>query len=95
MTRLSSMAREEEEEPSGEPILVTEPVENIEEEDRNTYTAELQVDEPTQLLVTSPSRSPIRLPEIPSFSEFVNRRKMKHSTEGSDGKKPSKVMKLQ
>ncbi|KAH0894117.1 LOW QUALITY PROTEIN: hypothetical protein HID58_056546, partial [Brassica napus] len=71
MTRLSSMAREEE--PSGEPILV---------------------DEPTQLLVTSPSRSPIRLPEIPSFSEFVNRRKMKHSTEGSDGKKPSKVMKL-
>ncbi|KAF3511870.1 hypothetical protein F2Q69_00008972 [Brassica cretica] len=93
MTRLSSMAREEE--PSGEPILVTEPVENIEEEDRNTYTAELQVDEPTQLLVTSPGRSPIRLPEIPSFSEFVNRRKMKHSTEGSDGKKPSKVMKLQ
>ncbi|KAF2611833.1 hypothetical protein F2Q70_00013051 [Brassica cretica] len=93
MTRLSSMAREEE--PSGESILVTEPVENIEHEDRNTYTAELQVDEPTQLLVTSPSRSPIRLPEIPSFSEFVNRRKMKHSTEGSDGKKPSKVMKLQ
>ncbi|CAN6825468.1 unnamed protein product [Brassica oleracea] len=93
MTRLSSMAREEE--PSGEPILVTEPVDNIEEEDRNTYTAELQVDEPTQLLVTSPSRSPIRLPEIPSFSEFVNRRKMKRSTEGSDGKKPSKVMKLQ
>lgn len=86
------MAREEE--PSGEPILVTEPSQNIEQEDGTTYTAEPQVDEPTQLLVTSPSRSPISLPEIPSFSEFVNRRKMKHSTEGSDGKKPAKIMKL-
>ncbi|KAG5390115.1 hypothetical protein IGI04_031656 [Brassica rapa subsp. trilocularis] len=92
MTRLSLMAREEE--PSGEPILVTEPSQNIEQEDGTTYTAEPQVDEPTQLLVTSPSRSPISLPEIPSFSEFVNRRKMKHSTEGSDGKKPAKIMKL-
>lgn len=92
MTRLSSMAREEE--TSGEPILVTEPSQNIEQEDGTTYTAEPQVDEPTQLLVTSPSRSPISLPEIPSFSEFVNRRKMKHSTEGSDGKKPAKKMKL-
>ncbi|CAG7898745.1 unnamed protein product [Brassica rapa] len=92
MTRLSSMAREEE--TSGEPILVTEPSQNIEQEDGTTYTAEPQVDEPTQLLVTSPSRSPISLPEIPSFSEFVNRRKMKHSTDGSDGKKPAKIMKL-
>ncbi|KAF8095536.1 hypothetical protein N665_0330s0018 [Sinapis alba] len=83
------------EEPSGESILVTEPVEIIKQEDRNTYTTEPQVDEPTQLLVTSPSRSPIRLPEIPSFSEFVNRRKMKYSTECSDGKKPAKIMKLQ
>ncbi|WZZ10034.1 hypothetical protein YC2023_095955 [Brassica napus] len=92
MTRLSSMAREEE--PSGEPILVTEPSQNIEQEDGTTYTAEPHVDETTQQLVISPSCSPIRLPEIPSFSEFVNRRKMKHSTEGSDGKKPSKIMKL-
>lgn len=86
------MAREEE--PSGEPILVTEPSQNIEQEDGTTYTAEPHVDETTQQLVISPSCSPIRLPEIPSFSEFVNRRKMKHSTEGSDGKKPSKIMKL-
>ncbi|CAH8286413.1 unnamed protein product [Eruca vesicaria subsp. sativa] len=93
MTRLSSMPREED--PSGESIMVTEPSQNIEQEDGNTYTNEPQVDEPTQLLVTSPSRSPIRLPEIPSFSEFVNRRKMKHSAEGSDVKKPAKIMKLQ
>ncbi|KAJ4869804.1 ATP-dependent DNA helicase Q-like 3 [Raphanus sativus] len=96
MTRLSSVVSYAKgEEPSGESLPMTEPVENIEQEDINTYATELQVDEPTQLLVTSPSRSPIRLPEIPSFSEFVNRRKMKHSTEVSDGKKPAKIMKLQ
>ncbi|KAJ0251064.1 ATP-dependent DNA helicase Q-like 3 [Hirschfeldia incana] len=95
MNRLSPVVTNTKgEEPSGESTLVTEPFENVEQEDRNTYTTEPQVDEPTQLLVTSPSRSPIRLPEIPSFSEFVNRRKMKHSTEGSDGKKPAKIMKL-
>ncbi|KAL0798491.1 hypothetical protein Bca101_053666 [Brassica carinata] len=97
MNRLSSVvvSYAKGDEPSGESILVTEPVENIEQEDGNTYTTEPQVDETTQQqLVISPNRSPIRLPEIPSFSEFVNRRKTKHSSEGSDGKKPAKIMKL-
>ncbi|VVB10124.1 unnamed protein product [Arabis nemorensis] len=103
MTRLSSvvsLAREEE--PSTESMLVTEPVKNIEEEDNNVNTTETQVDEPIQQLVVSPSRSPIRLPQVPSFSEFVNRIKMKHnasldkSSEGIfDDEKPAKIMKLQ
>lgn len=102
MTRLSSavsLAREEE--PSRDSTLVTEPVENIEEEDNNVNTTETQVDEPIQLLVNL-SRSPVRLPQVPSFSEFVNRRKMKHNTsldkssEGIfDDEKPAKIMKLQ
>lgn len=103
MTRLSSvvsLAREQE--PLEEPLLVTEPAENTEEEnDGNTNTVESWVDEPTQELVVSPIISPIRLPQVPSFSEFVNRRKMKQnrsidkSSEGFDDKKPSKIMKLQ
>ncbi|ESQ53519.1 hypothetical protein EUTSA_v10024545mg [Eutrema salsugineum] len=103
MARLSSvvtLAREEE--PSGESLRSTEPAENIEEEDGKIYTAESWVEKPTQQkLVVSPSRSPIRLPPIPSFSEFVNRRKMKRSTsldnssESFDDKKPAKIMKLQ
>ncbi|KAG7540230.1 ATP-dependent DNA helicase RecQ zinc-binding domain [Arabidopsis thaliana x Arabidopsis arenosa] len=103
MTRLSSvvsLAREQE--PLEEPLLVTEPAENIEEEnDGNTNTVESWVDEPTQELVVSPILSPIRLPQVPSFSEFVNRRKMKQNTsldkssEGFDDKKPAKIMKLQ
>lgn len=75
MTRLSSvvsLAREQE--PLEEPLLATEPVENIEEEDDGkTNTVESRVDEPTQELVVSPILSPIRLPQVPSFSEFVNR----------------------
>ncbi|CAA0397615.1 unnamed protein product [Arabidopsis thaliana] len=103
MTRLSSvvsLAREQE--PLEEPLLATEPVENIEEEDDGkTNTVESRVDEPTQELVVSPILSPIRLPQVPSFSEFVNRRKMKQNTlidkssEGFDDKKPAKIMKLQ
>ncbi|KAG7618554.1 ATP-dependent DNA helicase Q-like 3 [Arabidopsis thaliana] len=103
MTRLSSvvsLAREQE--PLEEPLLATEPVENIEEEDDGkTNTVESRVNEPTQELVVSPILSPIRLPQVPSFSEFVNRRKMKQNTlidkssEGFDDKKPAKIMKLQ
>ncbi|AEE86556.1 DEAD/DEAH box RNA helicase family protein [Arabidopsis thaliana] len=103
MTRLSSvvsLAREQE--PLEEPLLATEPVENIEEEDDGkTNTVESRVDEPTQELVVSPILSPIRLPQVPSFSEFVNRRKIKQNTlidkssEGFDDKKPAKIMKLQ
>lgn len=97
MTRLSSvvsLAREQE--PLEEPLLATEPVENIEEEDDGkTNTVESRVDEPTQELVVSPILSPIRLPQVPSFSEFVNRRKIKQNTlidkssEGFDDKKPA------
>lgn len=103
MTRLSSvvsLAREQE--PLEEPLLATEPVENIEEEDDGkTNTVESRVDERTQELVVSPILSPIRLPQVPSFSEFVNRRKIKQNTlidkssEGFDDKKPAKIMKLQ
>ncbi|CAL9228370.1 unnamed protein product [Arabidopsis halleri] len=103
MTRLSSVVSlVREQEPLEEPLLVTEPAENIEEEnDGNTNTVESWVDEPTQELVVSPILSPIRLPQVPSFSEFVNRRKMKQNTsidksyEGFDDKKPAKIMKLQ
>lgn len=83
-------------------MLVTESADNIEEEeDGKINTAESEVDELTQHVVVSPSRSPIRLPHIPSFSEFVNRRKIKHNTsldnscEDFDDKKPAKIMKLQ
>lgn len=82
-------------------MLVTEPADNTKEEDGKVNPAESQVDELTEQLVVSPSRSPIRLPHIPSFSEFVNRRKMKHNTsldnscEAFDDKKPAKIMKLQ
>lgn len=92
MTRLSSVVSlTKEEEPSGESMLEIEPTENIEEEDGKINTAESRVDQPTQH---------IRLPQVPSFSEFVNRRKMKHNTsldkssQGFDDEKPSKIMKL-
>ncbi|CAA7035695.1 unnamed protein product [Microthlaspi erraticum] len=99
-TRLSivvSLVREEE--PSRDSMPVTEPTENIMEEDGKVKAAESEVDEPTRELVVSPS--PISLPHIPSFSEFVNRRKVKHNTsldnscEDSDDKKPAKILKLQ
>lgn len=103
MTRLSSVVSSgREEEPLEEPLLVTEQAENIEEEDDGKInTAESPVDERTQELVVSLRCSPIKLPHVPSFSEFVNRRKMKQNTsadkssEGFDNKKPAKIMKLQ
>ncbi|XP_010432237.1 PREDICTED: ATP-dependent DNA helicase Q-like 3 [Camelina sativa] len=102
MTRLSSVVSSGgREETRKEPLLV-EHAENIEEEDDGKInTSESHVDETTQELVVSPSRSPINLPHVPSFSEFVNRRKMKlntsadKSSEGFDDMKPAKIMKLQ
>ncbi|XP_023635447.1 ATP-dependent DNA helicase Q-like 3 [Capsella rubella] len=102
MTRLSSVVSTgREEEPIEEDLsLVTEQTENIKEEaDGKINTAESQVGDQTQEVV---SRSPIKLPHIPSFSEFVNRKKMKQNTSAGkssedfdDEKKPAKIMKLQ